>query len=82
MFSVFLCLRLGRKKDGFRRFREAYSKIPSKNGKSVIGAGSAIYMFAADGESGAKVYSGATTEKQAWEIFRPAEKCIYPLYCI
>ncbi|MCJ8337583.1 MAG: terminase large subunit [Pseudomonadales bacterium] len=63
-----------RKKDGFRRFREAYSEIPRKNGKSVIGAGSAIYMFAADGESGAEVYSGATTEKQAWEVFRPARR--------
>jgi phage terminase large subunit-like protein len=29
-------------------------------------------MFAADGEYGAEVYSGATTEKQAWEVFRPA----------
>ncbi|WP_028471297.1 terminase large subunit [Neptunomonas japonica] len=60
------------KKSGFRRFREAYSEIPRKNGKSVVGAGSGIYMFAADGEAGAEVYSGATTEKQAWEVFRPA----------
>jgi phage terminase large subunit-like protein len=60
------------KKTGFRRFREAYSEIPRKNGKSVIGSGTCIYMFAADGESGAEVYSGATTEKQAWEVFRPA----------
>jgi hypothetical protein len=29
-------------------------------------------MLAADGEHGAEVYSGATTEKQAWEVFRPA----------
>ena len=29
-------------------------------------------MFAADGEFGSEVYSGATTEKQAWEVFRPA----------
>jgi len=29
-------------------------------------------MFAADGEFGAEVYSGATTEKQALEVFRPA----------
>jgi phage terminase large subunit-like protein len=63
-----------RKKNGFRRFREAYSEIPRKNGKSAIGAGSAVYMFAADGEAGAEVYSGATTEKQAWEVFRPARR--------
>lgn len=29
-------------------------------------------MFTADGEFGAEVYSGATTEKQAWEVFGPA----------
>ena len=61
-----------RKKSGLRRFVEAYSEIPRKNGKSVVGAGSSVYMFAADNEAGAEVYSGATTEKQAWEVFRPA----------
>jgi len=61
-----------RKKDGLRRFREAYSEIPRKNGKSAIGAGVGVYAFAADQEAGAEVYSGATTEKQAWEVFRPA----------
>ena len=30
-------------------------------------------MLCADGEHGAEVYSGATTEKQAWEVFRPAK---------
>lgn len=29
-------------------------------------------MFCADDEYGAEVYSGATSEKQAWEVFRPA----------
>ncbi|MFA6076339.1 MAG: terminase TerL endonuclease subunit, partial [Negativicutes bacterium] len=29
-------------------------------------------MFAMDDEFGAEVYSGATTEAQAWEVFRPA----------
>ena len=46
--------------------------MPRKNGKSVIGAGVGIAMFTADDEFGAEVYSGATTEKQAWEVFRPA----------
>jgi phage terminase large subunit-like protein len=58
---------------GRRRFREAYIEVPRKNGKSVIGAGVGLYMFAADREFGAEVYSGATTEKQAWEVFRPAK---------
>ncbi|MCX5592807.1 terminase large subunit [Alcaligenes endophyticus] len=61
-----------RKKDGMRRFRESYWEVPRKNGKSVIAAGVGLGMFAADGEFGAEVYSGATTERQAWEVFRPA----------
>ena len=61
-----------RKKDGFRRFRESYSEIPRKNGKSAIAAGVALNMFANDGETGSEVYAGATTEKQAWEVFKPA----------
>lgn len=65
-----------RKSDGTRRFRESYWEVPRKNGKSVIGAGVGIYMFAADGETGAEVYSGATSEKQAWEVFRPARLMI------
>ncbi|HCD9749539.1 terminase TerL endonuclease subunit [Pseudomonas aeruginosa] len=61
------------KKDtGKRRFREAYEEVPRKNGKSARLAARGIYLFAADGESGAEVYSGATTEKQAFEVFRPA----------
>lgn len=61
------------KQKGLRRFREAYIEVPRKNGKSVIAAGMANYMFLADGEAGAEVYCGATTEKQAWEVFRPAK---------
>lgn len=55
-----------------RRFREVYTEIPRKNGKSAISAGVALYCFACDNEFGVEVYSGATTEKQAWEVFRPA----------
>ncbi len=61
-----------RKSDGKRRFRVAYFEIPRKNGKSLLMAGIGLYMLTADGEHGAEVYSGATTEKQAWEVFRPA----------
>lgn len=61
-----------RKRDGLRRYRKAYICVPRKNGKSIIGAGIGNYMLTADGEYGAEVYSGATTEKQAWEIFRTA----------
>jgi phage terminase large subunit-like protein len=55
-----------------RRFRKAYICIPRKNAKSTWAAGVGHYMFEADGEYGAEVYSGATTEKQAWEVFRVA----------
>lgn len=61
-----------RKADGTRRFRKAIILEPRKNGKSAWAAGVGLYMLTMDGEHGAEVYSGATTEKQAWEVFRPA----------
>lgn len=62
-----------RKKDGLRRYRRALLWVPRKNGKSALAAAIGLYMFCADGEYAAEVYSGATTEKQAWEVFRPAK---------
>jgi len=61
-----------RKRDGLRRYRRVYVEVPRKNAKSTTTAGIADYMLVADGEHGAEVYSGATTEKQAWEVFGPA----------
>lgn len=61
-----------RKQDNLRRFRSALILEPRKNAKSTWAAGVGLYMLTADGEHGAEVYSGATTEKQAWEVFRPA----------
>lgn len=60
------------KKTGYRRFTEVYYKVSRKNAKSVLAAAIGNYGFCADYEYGAEVYSGATTEKQAWEIFKPA----------
>lgn len=60
------------KKTGFRRFRRARLYVPRKNGKSLMAAPLGLYMLTADGEAGAEVFSGATSEKQAWEIFGPA----------
>lgn len=65
-----------RKISGLRRFRISYWEVPRKNGKSVVAAGVGISMFVLDDEFGAEVYSGATTEKQAWEVFRPARLMI------
>ena len=59
---------------GKRRFRKVRLYLPRKNGKSLMVAPVGLYMLAADGESGAEVYSGATNEKQAWEIFGPAKQ--------
>lgn len=64
------------KKTGLRRFRECYEEIARKNAKSTQAAGIAINMFCIDGEFGAEVYTGATSEKQAWEVFRPAKLMI------
>lgn len=61
-----------KKRDGKRRFRKGSIYLPRKNGKSTIAAGIGHWMAWKDGEPGAEVYSGATTEKQAWEVFGPA----------
>lgn len=61
-----------RKRDDTRRFRRFLLLVPRKNGKSAWAAAVGLYMLVADGEHGAEIYSGATTEKQAWEVFRPA----------
>lgn len=60
------------KSNGKRRFREAYIEVSRKNGKSILAAGIGLYMFAVDNERGAEVFCGATSEKQAWEVFGPA----------
>lgn len=61
-----------RKRDGLRRYRRAYIEVPRKNSKSTTTAANGVYMLVEDNEHGAEVYSGATTEKQAWEVFGPA----------
>lgn len=55
-----------------RRFTLAYLEVARKNAKSILAAVIGLYMFACDGEYGAEVYSGATNEDQAHEVFRPA----------
>lgn len=61
-----------KKRGGKRRFRKASVYEPRKNAKSTWAAGIGHYMAWLDDEPGAEVYSGATTEKQAWEVFGPA----------
>lgn len=61
-----------RKTTSKRRFREIYLCVPRKNAKSTMAAAIGNNMLTIDGEHGAEVYSGATSEKQAWEVFGPA----------
>jgi len=57
-----------------RRFFEMYIEVPRKNGKTFFMAAVGNYMLTCDGEEGAEVYCGATSEKQALEVFTPAKK--------
>lgn len=62
------------KRSGRRRYRRALILVPRKNGKSAWAAALGLYALAGDGEHGAEVYAGATSEKQALEVFRPARQ--------
>ena len=57
-----------------RRFRDVYIEVGRKNGKTFWVAGLGIGHLCIDSEFGAEVYCGATSEKQAFEVFRPAKQ--------
>ena len=61
-----------KKANGLRRFLRASGYIPRKNAKSTTACIVGWWMFAKDDEPGSEVYSGATSEKQAMEVFRSA----------
>ena len=71
LFSIFAWVK---KSNGMRRFTKARIYVPRKNGKSHFAACVGLYMLACDKEPGAEIYSGATSEKQALEVFRPAQQ--------
>jgi len=58
---------------GLRRINEAYVAVPRKNAKSIMAAIIGLYMLGPEQEPGAEVYCGATSEKQALEVFKPAK---------
>lgn len=60
------------KDSDLRRFRYVYLELPRKNAKSTLTAAVANFMLTADGEEGAEVYSGATSEKQGRIVFEIA----------
>lgn len=65
-----------RKEDKKRRYSEVYEQIAKKNGKSTDAATTALYCITLDGESGAEVYSAATSRDQAKIIFESARQMI------
>lgn len=54
-----------KREDGTRRFRNGYLEVARKAGKTELMAGIGLYLFAADKEYGAEVYSVATKKDQA-----------------
>ncbi|WP_244206507.1 terminase large subunit [Caballeronia pedi] len=61
-----------KRRDGSRRFREAYVESGKGSGKSPLAAGIGLYMLVADGEERAEVYAAATKKEQAQILFRDA----------
>lgn len=64
------------REDGLRRFSHIYEAVPRKNGKSTKLAGVGLYLFAADDEPGAEIYSAATKRDQAKIIFKEAVRMV------
>ena len=65
-----------KRRDGTRRYREAYIEVPRKNGKSTFSSGIALYLLMADGELGAEVYSAAGDREQAAIVFNQARAMV------
>lgn len=62
--------------DGTRRFREAYTEVARKNGKTTLLAAIGLYLAFADGEPGAEVYSAATKRDQAKLCWSEADRMV------
>ncbi|MFQ5949876.1 MAG: terminase large subunit [Nitrospiria bacterium] len=62
--------------DGTRKYRTAYIEVPSKNGKSSLASGIALYLLFADFEPGAEIYSAAGDRDQAAIVFELAKQMI------
>ncbi|MBP7213325.1 MAG: terminase large subunit [Anaerolineaceae bacterium] len=64
------------KEDGTRQYQVVWTEIPKKNGKSEMGAGTALYGVFADDEKNGEVYGCAADKKQATIIYRVASKML------
>jgi phage terminase large subunit-like protein len=59
-----------------RRFAMAYVEVPRKNGKSWLASVVGCYLFFADGEAGAEIYTAATKEEQARIVHNDAKRIV------
>lgn len=59
--------------DGSRRFRESYTEVARKNGKSTFSSGVGLQLLTVDGEAGAEIYTAATKKEQARIVFGDAQ---------
>jgi len=59
--------------DGTRRFRESYTEVARKNGKSTLSSGVGLQLLTADDEQGAEIYCAATKKEQARIVFGDAQ---------
>lgn len=64
------------KDTGLRRYRESMFYVGRKNGKTTMLSGIALYMFVADNEGGAEIYSIASKRDQARILFDEAHNMI------
>lgn len=63
-------------RNGRRLYRTGLIGLPRKNGKSILGAGLALYGLLADNEPGAEVYACAGDRQQARIVFGEAKRIV------
>lgn len=68
------CIYGWKRKDGYRRFRNAYIEVARKNGKSTVIAPLGLYGLGE--EDGAECYSAATKRDQAKIVFEASKQMI------
>jgi phage terminase large subunit-like protein len=61
-----------KRRDGTRRFRQAYVEVPRKCGKTTLVSGVGLYLLMGDNEPGAEIYSFATKKEQSRIVMNDA----------
>ena len=61
---------------GERKYQRVVLIVAGKNGKSTLSAAEGLYLFIADGEPGAEIYSVATKKDQAKIIWLEAKRMV------